>query len=256
MKKNGPSRPILPRTISAYGEEEIAKAAIKSLHTDLPPKRDYDGNGLGKNYYTPLASLSRLGDSSSGETRKRRSPSPCRCEVYRNIPYEGYGLIRFHMPEAWKLSRVSISEGKCSLCDKERGIRDLQRVSRRLYFGSDTQDIWEDCNYDSGWKDSRRSESSGSRVLHDEQEKDRGLSRLDCQEEMPTEEDLDTLYLGGFFGDTFVDAEDNEVAEQEHVDRETIRSEGLVNPWQDNAWEDNLNNLIGQVFPYVSPPSG
>lgn len=257
MKSNAKPRSILPRTTSCYNEAQIIENAGSSIHSDVASEFNEERRSPGKNYSTPLANFSGMGHSIRGEARKRRSPSPCHCEVQRDFSNEGYGSIRFHLPEAWELSRVQISEGKCEVCSKERRLRDLKRISRRLFVGQEGfQDLWEDSGNANGWEEPRRDQQVRFRILPNEQEEDRGLQSLDCEEEMPTEEALDSIYLGEYDGNTYVDTEDNEVAQQESVSRETIRSERLVSPWEDDAWEDELNNLIGQIFPYVPPPSG
>lgn len=257
MQQHGRQRPILPRTTSCYGQEEMYKAQLSSFHSNVPSKCNSEGDSLGKNFSTPLASFSRVDDSLRGEARKRRSPSPCCCEVQGGTQDEGYGTIRFHLPEAWELSRVQISEGKCEVCNKERRLRDLRRVSRRLFVGPEEwKDLWQDSYDADGWEKPRGDQHVRFRILPDEQEEDRRLPELDCEEEMPSEEALDPVHLGEYAGDTFVNKEDNEVDQQEPVSREAIRLEGPVHPWQDNAWEDELNDCIGKIFPYVSPPFG
>lgn len=258
MHSNGRQpRPILKRTNSCHNLQEIIEASISSIYPHLATKRDEKRRCVGEDPEPRMESAVGLGNSVGGEAREWRSPSPCRCEVCPDVSHPDYFNIRFHMPETWKLSRVQVSEGKCSVCNKERRLRDLQRVSRRLSFeqrGQETEDIWGDSRDADGWKITGRRILQKSGLLSHEQEEDRRSPRLGCEEEMPTEAELDALYTGGFFGTPFLDSEDNEVAQQEPVSREAIRSEGLVHLWQDDAWEDELNHLIGEVFPYVSPP--
>lgn len=248
---NGKPRRILPRTYRCYGEENIKKAlaASEKFYTNLAAERDKERDSLGKDPETPVVNPIGMGNSLRGEAPKRRSPSPCSCDLCETVANPSYFSVRFHLPEAWQLSRVQISEGKCQVCGQERRLRDLRRVSRRLFVGpQDEQDLWEDSHNGDEWEESRRDQSDGPRILSPEQEEDRGLRSLACQEEMPTLEDLDEFYSLRIDEPIYIDADDSPVVEQQHTSGETETSERLMDLGEDWTRKDYFDEYAGELL--------
>jgi len=247
-------RPKLRRTYRCYGLEDFKKAVTPTgqmLYPYLASKQHEEGGSVGEDSPTYLEGALGLCDSERGGAFQWRSPSPCRCELFRKTPYQRHEVVRFRLPEAWELSRIQISEGLCMLCGKERKLRDLQRVSRRLFEPKQGEDIWEDCTDGSGWDIIGGYQQDGPRILHDEQKEDRGLSELDCKEEMPAPQDLEGI-LGEFdLDDLYVDARGNEVDEHQPISAERVQPQRLVRVGQDWAWEEYDNNIAAGVLSYL-----
>lgn len=250
MQTDGKPRRILPRTKRLTAEEAV-KLAEQMLSFNMAAERDQKGRSLAANTGLQVDAEVGMGNCIGGEARKRRSPSPCRCSFCQPAKDSEYFSVRFHLPEAWQLSRVQISEGQCEVCGKERRLRDLRRVSRRLFIGPEgQQDLWEDCIDDSRWERPDGDQRDGPRILYAEQEEDRGVSRMVCEEAMPTREELENL---GPFPDTeplYID--DSPVVESEPVHRETEASKGPLDMGYDwigeDYFDDQPHSLLSELY--------
>lgn len=253
MQANVKPRRILPRTTRMYGEKQFEEfsAQCQNFYPNMAPKHNKQRGGFGKDQREWMASGYEMGNSLPRETRKRRSPSPCRCEFCETTQDPRFEGVRLCYPQAWQLSRVSISQGQCPVCHKERGLRDLRRVSRRLFIGPPGQeDLWEDCFDVDGEQEPGRDQPDGPRILHAEQEEDRGVRSLVCQEEMPTTEEMGDL--GYFPSDEPLYIEDSDLDEPEPSCSTPSPISGPLDMGKDWLREDyideQVNGLLSDLY--------
>lgn len=194
--------------------------------------------GLFGTYPEPQLGISfGMGNSSGGEAPEWGSSSTCSCQLERSDIDQEIRLFRLHIPEAWQLQSVKISEGICPVCNKSRGIRQLQHRPCSVFVQGQQGEGWRyNCEDASRAQTSGRNLSIEPRLLSGQQEEDRGARRVDFEEELTTTEELvpysdDELFQG-------TGQEDIYLAQQQSISEPTIWNQGPVYPWENVSWED------------------
>jgi len=241
----------LTRTESCYSGKELFEAQRKMLLPNIPSVLGNKRGRSEEDNREQVATRTGLGYCGSGATCIWRPPSTCNCSVQEAPGLEEYESIRFCVPETWQLSIVQVSEGICPVCYKVRAIRQLPYRSEGILVGEEGRqgENWYISSPDvTRGEVSHTDQQGAARICPTAQEKDRGVPVLDTEKELQTSKDLDYFEPDDTF---WAQLQDSEVAEQEPISTEAIRSEGLIHPWYDPAWEDELNNQIAGILPYI-----
>jgi len=241
----------LRRTKRLIGEEEFRTEGYL-LPTDMASKSNEERGCSAEDQGLQLVKRIRLGDSCTRETCVWGTTPTCCCEIQREITDTEVGRIRLYLPKTWELPVLKIDEGQCPICDKVWGIRKYRCRSFVTVETDEEQSRGYSFWYDNEWEDAGRDNADRTGILPSEQEEDRGLTELVCEEDIPTDFEMDDFIRGLAESGQ---REDCQVVEHEPISRETIRLEGPLHPWFDHAWEDELNKQIANVLPYVPDPS-
>lgn len=245
-------RTILPRTQSCYSLEGI-QAQSQVNNGNLPPKQ-YDERRSHESYHVvQMEEGTSMGHSGGGSPRKRRPTSPLSIVVCPDVRDEGSTLLRLHWTEAWGCEGMQVPGEVCYLCDKRWELHSTWNRSE----GNPTKKykaIFAGGKLSSVWEESSDSPRHRSRLLPQQQEEDRGILYMDPKEEQEIRAYLegDTEYSDDWITKQY--GEDLSVAQQEHVKAEDIRREGFIHPWSNNDGEDEFENFLGEIFPYIPDP--
>jgi len=166
------------------------------------------------------------------------------------------GYIRFHFGKAWQLRVLQVDKGYCQICD-EGGCLCLLEFRRPGILIGQEEDL-ERSSQEFNVRDVTPICSPGSaRICNAPQAEAGGVSDMVSPEDYEAFEAMvhDLSRCSPFPPDVGTGTEDMYVAQCQPISDSELRSEAVVHPWYDPAWEDELNSMLGTVLPYVLSPS-